>query len=155
MNKIAALEQPNMQKALWNYSCRLELPSSNEFVGPVMSFFCTLLENTGIEEMEISNVVTAIIEAMANAVNHGNHLDPAKKTTISVSMRDTALSVEIQDEGDGFDLHSIPDPTAPENLLELSGRGIFLIKTFMDTVTFDFTRQGTRIIMEKTFLPQR
>ena len=129
----------------------MELPSSTEFVGPLMGFFQTLLKNRGMEETQISNVVTAIVEAVANAVTHGNHADINKKTTLIVSMGAQLLKVEVWDEGEGFDPDSIPDPLAPENIMNLTGRGIFLIKSFMDSVAFDFSHKGTRLVMEKEF----
>lgn len=128
---------------------RLELPSSTEFVGPLMSFLHTLLKNRGIDQTLTTNIVTAIVEAVGNAMMHGNHADAAKMTTILISIGNDSLHVEIQDEGEGFDLESLPDPLAPENIMNLSGRGIFLMKSFMDSVDFEFSGTGTRLMMDK------
>jgi serine/threonine-protein kinase RsbW len=130
---------------------RIELPSNTEFVGPLMNFLNTLLKNMGVEDTVISNVVTAVIEAVANAMKHGNRSDLSKKVTVIIYLMEKTMRVEIQDEGAGFDLDIIPDPLAPENLTKLTGRGIFLMKSFMDKVAFDFTDQGSRIMMEKKF----
>ncbi len=148
MSNTAFFPQPATHQL---QALKLELPSSTEFVGPLMSFFYTLLKNRGMEEILISNIVTAIIEAVANAMTHGNQSDIHKKTTLIVSMRENSLHVEVLDEGEGFDLDTLPDPLAPENIMKLSGRGIFLIKSFMDSVDFDFSGKGTRLVMGKDF----
>ena len=127
------------------------IPSSAEFVGPIMSFLYALFKNKGIEENVVSNVVTSVIEAIANAINHGNKADLTKKIAISVCVDRNKLNIEVQDEGEGFDVTMLPDPLAPENLLKPYGRGIFLIKAFMDTVDFDFDGKGAKLIMKKVF----
>jgi serine/threonine-protein kinase RsbW len=127
------------------------IPSSKEFVGPIMSFLYALFKNKGIEETVVSNVVTSVIEAVANAINHGNRADLNKKIEISVCVDRNKLNIEVQDEGEGFDVTKLPDPLAPENLLKPTGRGIFLIKAFMDNVDFDFKGKGAKLIMEKVF----
>ena len=128
---------------------RIEIPSSTDLVGPVMSFFYTLLKNQEIDETIISNVATALIEAIANAITHGNRGNIQKKVGILAYVNGANLCIEVQDQGNGFDLDTIPDPLAPENLMKPSGRGIFLIRSFMDKVIFDFQGQGTRLIMNK------
>jgi len=127
------------------------IPSSIEFVGPVMSFLYALFKNKGIEETVVSNVVTSVIEAVANAINHGNKADVTKKIAISIYVDKNHLNIEVQDEGNGFDVTTLPNPLAPENLLKPCGRGIFLIKSFMDNVDFDFNGNGTKLIMQKVF----
>ena len=147
MSKVISFPQPAPQVQ----ELRIELPSNTEYVGPLTSFFSTLFKNKGMEEALISNVVTAIIEAVANAMKHGNQSDIEKKTTIIVLIGEGSLHVEILDEGQGFDLATIPDPLSPENVMNLTGRGIFLIKSFMDSVDFDFSGKGTRLVMGKEF----
>jgi len=127
------------------------IPSSTEFVGPIMSFLYALFKNKGIEQNVVSNVVTSVIEAVANAINHGNRADINKRIAISVCVDRNILNIEVQDEGKGFDVADIPDPLAPENLLKPCGRGIFLIRAFMDKVDFDFRDNGAKLIMEKVF----
>ena len=127
------------------------IPSSTEFVGPIMSFLYALFKNKNIEEPAVSNVVTSVIEAVANAITHGNNADINKKIEIIIYVHQKSLRIEVQDEGKGFRVNSLPNPLAPENLLKPCGRGIFLIKSFMDSVEFDFKRKGTRLIMKKEF----
>lgn len=147
MNSVISFTKPETQIQ----ELRFELPSTTDLVAPLMSFFYTLLKNKGVDEATISNVVTAIIEAVANAMTHGNRSDIRKTTTLTVYMDEDSISVEVQDEGDGFDPEIVADPVAPENVMKPTGRGIFLMRSFMDKVDFDFHGKGTRIIMEKEF----
>jgi serine/threonine-protein kinase RsbW len=127
------------------------IPSSIEYVGPIMSFLNALFRNKGIDDAVVANVVTSVIEAIANAITHGNHSDLHKKIDILIAAHQNILNIEVQDEGNGFDVATLPNPLTPENILKTSGRGIFLIKAFMDSVAFDFSGIGTRLIMKKVF----
>jgi len=88
-------------------------------------------------------------EAAANAVIHGNRYDPEKRVTATFEISDSALTIKLADQGDGLDPDTIPDPLAPENLLRSSGRGVFLMRTFMDEVHFRRLAPGTEICMIK------
>lgn len=91
---------------------------------------------------------TALREAMANAVRHGNRQDPAKSVRVECRIDGTEVTIRVEDEGDGFDTADIPDPTDPDNLLRPSGRGIFYMRQFMDRVEFDRTASGgTAVVM--------
>ncbi len=129
----------------------ISIPSSTEFVGPIIKFFYTLFTNKGIEESVVSNVVTSVIEAVGNAITHGNKEVSNKTVSILIQVNRNTINIIVQDEGEGFDVESLPDPIAPKNLLNPCGRGIFLIKNLMDNVMFDFSDKGTTIIMEKVF----
>ncbi len=91
----------------------------------------------------------AVREATVNAVLHGNRYDPAKRVTVSFESTAEALTIAVRDEGPGLDPATLPDPLAPENLLKQSGRGIFLIRTFMDEIHFRNLSPGTEITMIK------
>ena len=86
-------------------------------------------------------------EATANAIVHGNKLDPNKIVLVKMIVEDDKVTVIIKDEGSGFDLDSIPDPTTPENLLKDSGRGIHIMKTFLHDLQYNFTEDGTEVIL--------
>ncbi len=88
-------------------------------------------------------------EAAANAVIHGNKYDPAKHVTATFEITDSALTIKIADQGEGLDPETIPDPLAPENLLRASGRGVFLMRAFMDEVHFRRLTPGTEIALIK------
>lgn len=106
----------------------ITIPSSTEFVGPVVNFFDALLVDTGLEKLAVSNVVTAVIEAVGNAIVHGNHSDKNKKVDIALKIHDNTLRLEVQDQGHGVNINELPDPLAPENLLKPCGRGIFSLR---------------------------
>ena len=103
----------------------------------------------GIDEDTRSGVSMAVREAMINAVLHGNNYDPAKRVNLTLEQNGKELIVTITDEGRGFVPEEVPDPLAPENLLKESGRGIFLMRAFMDEVRFRKLNPGTEIILIK------
>lgn len=88
-------------------------------------------------------------EAAANAVMHGNQYDSTKRVTATFEVSATALTIKIADQGVGLDPDAIPDPLAPENLLRSSGRGVFLMRAFMDEVHFRNLNPGTEISLVK------
>jgi len=82
------------------------------------------------------NVLVATMEATNNAIIHGNRSDPEKKVRIEIKMVNKELMVHIEDQGKGFDHMNIPDPTAPENLEKINGRGIFLMERLSDEILY-------------------
>lgn len=83
------------------------------------------------------NILVAVVEAVNNAILHGNKANPQKHVTVRFNMANRELYFKVIDEGEGFDYDSIPDPTLPENLEKPFGRGIFLIKHLADEVQFN------------------
>jgi len=93
-------------------------------------------------------LITALREAMANAVRHGNKQDPERDVRVCLAIDNSTVTIRIEDDGEGFDPTNLPDPTAPENLLRPSGRGIFYMRQFMNSVEFSATRAGgTAVVM--------
>lgn len=83
------------------------------------------------------NISVCVIEAVSNAIQHGNSNDVTKIVLLDYKVKDSTLVFTISDEGNGFDLDSVPDPTLPENLENIKGRGIFLIRNLADKITFE------------------
>ena len=110
------------------------LDSSLESVNKVEETAEQMAKKAGIDEDEVFRVAMAVREAAVNAVLHGNSYDPDKRITASFENTGDALVIRIADQGKGLDPDTLPDPLAPENLLRGSGRGIFLIRSFMDEV---------------------
>jgi len=103
----------------------------------------------GFDEDTRGGISMAVREGMINAVLHGNAYDPAKRVNLTFEQSGPELIVTIADEGKGFMPEEVPDPLAPENLLKQSGRGIFLMRTFMDEVRFRKLNSGTAITLIK------
>ena len=103
----------------------------------------------GFHEGDAEEIATAVREATVNAVLHGNRCDPHKHITLRFEVAPKEFTVRVRDEGEGLDTAVIPDPLAPQNLLKESGRGIFLIRAFMDEVRFRNMNPGMEITMIK------
>jgi serine/threonine-protein kinase RsbW len=101
------------------------------------------------DEDERHRISMAVREAAVNAVLHGNAYDPKKKMTISFENTGGSLVITIADQGRGLKEEELPDPLAEDNLLKQSGRGIFLIRSFMDEVRFRDLEPGTEITLVK------
>jgi serine/threonine-protein kinase RsbW len=91
-----------------------------------------LAQRAGFGEEDLMKIGMAVRESMVNAVVHGNRYNAHKKVRFSAGHNKERFTVRIADEGEGFDYENVPDPLAPENLMRTSGRGIFLIRSFMD-----------------------
>ena len=103
----------------------------------------------GFDEDTRSGVAMAVREGMINAILHGNAYAPDKRVNLSFEQNGREMIVTISDEGHGFVPEEVPDPLAPENLLKQSGRGIFLMRAFMDEVRFRKLEPGTEITLIK------
>ena len=106
-------------------------------------------QRAGFDEDTASNLAMVTREAAVNAIVHGNQYDGGKSVTATFSLSEEALTIQVADQGAGLDPASIPDPLAPENLLRTSGRGVFLMRAFMDEVHFRQLSPGTEITMIK------
>jgi serine/threonine-protein kinase RsbW len=124
-----------------------ELPSTISTMHSVLDYLMKRVEKVGVINPEQSNLFIALDEAFVNAVKHGNKFDANKlvKICAEVSVKEARFTVE--DEGDGFDVNAIPDPTNPENLFKTSGRGVMFIYNIMDEVKYN--ERGNRLTMVK------
>jgi serine/threonine-protein kinase RsbW len=125
------------------------LDSTLESVDSAEELATKMAERAGLEDEDLMKIGMAVRESMVNAVVHGNRYNANKKVRFSVAHTTDRFTIRIADEGEGFDVESLPDPLAPENLLRTSGRGIFLIRSFMDE--FDI-RRGDAGGMEVTLV---
>ncbi len=89
------------------------------------------------------NILIATIEAANNAILHGNKLDENKRVNIKFKIEDKFLKIVVKDQGPGFDYQHIPDPTAPENIEKINGRGVFLMERLSDKIVF--TENGSQV----------
>lgn len=125
------------------------LDSTLDSVNMVEQTADQLAAKIGFEEDERHKITMSVREAAVNAVLHGNAYDPAKKIIVSYETTPDTLAITITDEGKGLSEQDIPDPLAEENLLKTSGRGIFLIRSFMDEVRIRDLQPGTEITLVK------
>jgi serine/threonine-protein kinase RsbW len=125
------------------------LDSTLETVNNAEETATRMATDAGFADEEIMKISMAVREAAVNAVLHGNAYDPGKKVTLAFELTARDLIITIRDQGKGLDLSKVPDPLAPENLLKTSGRGIFLIRSFMDVVEIHPSQTGTELKMIK------
>ena len=95
-------------------------------------------------------VRVVLCEALANAIVYGNKFDPAKRVEVAVEVEDEILTLHVRDEGEGFDPALIPDPTTPDRLKNIDGRGLFLIQQLVDEVHHNDTGNAICMIMHRT-----
>ena len=124
-----------------------EVPSLISLMGDILNYLMKRVEKLGVIDPEQSNLFVALDEAFVNAVKHGNKFDSGKLVRVTVDISPDRASFTIEDEGDGFDVEAIPDPTNPENLFKTSGRGVMFIYNIMDEVSYN--QRGNRLTMVK------
>jgi len=116
----------------------LQLPSRIDSITTLENFIDTLRGKYSFSDEVYANVLTCLSEATVNAIIHGNKENPNKKVYINLEViEEKRLIFTISDEGNGFNFNNLPDPTAPENLENLTGRGVFIIKRLADQCIFN------------------
>jgi len=110
-----------------------------------------LWQARGMSDMDLPDMQLALEEGLANAIKHGNKMDPDKQVTVECFLNEDVVRVVIKDEGRGFNLDEVPDPTLPENLDKPSGRGVMLMKAFMDDVIYNDIGNQLTFIKRCTF----
>ncbi len=129
------------------WSTEVHIPSSYTAGKPVIDRLLDELQRANWPETDVFGVHLAVEEALINAIRHGNRMDNSKRVRIAYRLLPDRLSIEIVDEGAGFDPDCVPDPTRPENRQCPSGRGVLLMRNFMSRV--EFSDRGKRVVMEK------
>ena len=122
---------------------KIEIPSLSDNIRIIESFIDNAKDRFNLTDDIYGNIMVAVTESVNNAIHHGNKDDKDKNVKIALSLNGSTLKFTIEDEGEGFDYHSLPDPTAPENIAKPGGRGIFLMKNLCDEVKF---RDNGRIV---------
>jgi serine/threonine-protein kinase RsbW len=135
--------------AMTEHRVTYTLDSTLETVDSAETTATRIAVEAGFGDDEVMQISMAVREAAVNAVLHGNAYDPGKKVTLEFERTGRDLVITISDQGKGLDPAKIPDPLAPENLMKTSGRGIFLIRSFMDEVQIHPSQTGTEIKLVK------
>ena len=115
----------------------LQLPSKLDSITQLESLVEEIADRYQISEDTFANMMTCLNEVVTNAIIHGNRSDAEKKVIINAEIDGRRSIWTITDEGDGFDYINLADPTAPENLENLAGRGVFIVKHLADQCVFN------------------
>lgn len=132
---------------------RLTVPSRLDLLSIVDKVLEGIADLMGFEEDDRDSVAISVLEAGTNAIQHGHAHDAARVVEMVFSLHPDELVVDVYDGGQGFQPEVIEDATAPENILKERGRGIFIMRSMMDEVTFEFTDGGTRCRLIKKRRP--
>ena len=122
---------------------KIQIPSLVENIRVVESFIDNSKDTFHIDDDIYGNIMVAVTEAVNNAIRHGNKFDKDKNVFLSLFVEPDRVKFEVEDEGAGFDFDNLMDPTAPENIENPGGRGIFLIRHLADEV--EFTKDGRHV----------
>lgn len=125
----------------------VQIPSDTGRGLEVQEDIVALMEKYEYSMRDIFAMRLALEEAVTNAIRHGNQSDPNKTVTIEVEVGVDKMHVEIEDEGDGFDPGDVPDPTADDFIDRPTGRGLLLMKAYLNS--FEYTNSGRRLRMER------
>jgi serine/threonine-protein kinase RsbW len=129
----------------------LEINSDPNKLPLVEEFLEDISAGTNLGKARLNNLLLAVNEAISNAMIHGNKASTEKKVSLKVEIYEDALKVYIKDEGKGFNPEEVPDPTSPENIFRDSGRGLYIMKSCMDEVSYNFTPEGTELVLSMKF----
>ena len=126
----------------------LILPSELESLERVDEASIRCAMHAGLDEWQSTEVAIAVVEAVTNAIMHGNRQDDSKVVRVQFACVPGEIKVMVRDEGGGFDVACLLDPTDPNRCMRCSGRGIYIMRHVMDTVEFDMSN-GTTVTMTK------
>lgn len=125
----------------------IEIESDPNNLITVEEFVNYFAKDLGLNEEQLATLLLAVTEATTNAIIHANNCDKTKLVKVDVTVQNSKLIIKVIDEGTGFDPSEIPDPTQPENILKDSGRGMYLMKVYMDDLKYNVTPEGTETIL--------
>ena len=129
----------------------LEIESTPNNLITVEEFVNYFAVDLGLDREKINGLLLAVTEATTNAIIHGNKNNKLKMVRIYVYVDGSTITIKIKDEGQGFDPSIVPDPTDAENLLKDSGRGLYLMRIYMDGLSYNHTPEGTETILTLKF----
>ena len=124
-------------------------PSSIEHLDQIERISSEIARRAGFAPSTVDDISIALTELVNNAIHHGNKDDTDKTVTVTFTLTEEALRIAIRDEGEGFQREKLNNPLHPENLMADNGRGIYLVEALMDEVRYNFSDQGTEVIIIK------
>lgn len=124
-----------------------EIPSDPELLPVAEEYILNIAREVHLDKDKFNNLTLAFSEAAANSIVHGNKCDKNKIVKITVKIDDEKMTISLLDQGEGFNLDEVPDPTKPENILKDHGRGIHIMRSFLLDLSYNFTPEGTETIL--------
>ena len=124
----------------------LELQSDPRNIREIERFVDQIVSRYRLSPDLHGNLLISLTEAVNNAIIHGNRRDKSKKVSIRLKKLKDSIAVSVTDQGRGFDYRSLPDPTAPENLTRIGGRGVFLMRQLSDRISY--ANNGTTVELQ-------
>ncbi|MFO7940173.1 MAG: ATP-binding protein [Bacteroidales bacterium] len=121
----------------------INIPSKIESINLVEKLVDEISEESAINSEVYGKILIATVEAVNNSIVHGNKEDDSKRIDITFNVSEEKVSIFVEDEGDGFDFDAVPDPTKPENIENIHGRGVYLMQHLADEV--EFHGKGNRV----------
>jgi len=125
----------------------LKIPSDVKYVREVSSGILKWLEPWKLDDSALFDIRLCVEEVVRNAIKHGNNDDKSLKVLVNYWLEGARLIIEVEDEGKGFDLGKVPDPTIEENIMKGSGRGIYIVRRLMDEM--EFNDKGNKVRLTK------
>jgi len=124
---------------------RLRIESKLSNLGIVENVVDTITRDAGINKENYGKILVSVMEAVNNAIIHGNKSDEKKFVDIKIILENSSMSVTVEDQGQGFKPTDVPDPTEPENIEKVNGRGVYLMRRLADEIKFN--KKGNSVTM--------
>lgn len=128
---------------------RLSLPSRLDYLEIIDKVIDGVADQMEFDGDQKDEIAISVLEACTNSIQHAHNHDPALLVEVTFHVLPDRLEVTVRDQGQGFDVELVEDAGAPENLLKPRGRGIFIMRSVMDEVRFDFSGPGTACTLVK------
>jgi serine/threonine-protein kinase RsbW len=127
----------------------ISIPSNQEFLADVDLFIEGVLRGYKVDESVIADIAISVSELVNNAICHGNKSELEQPVKVRLERTNGKVEICVSDQGNGFKFESIDSPIADENLMKEVGRGLFIVKSLMDSVDFEVTPEGTTVVITK------
>jgi serine/threonine-protein kinase RsbW len=127
---------------------QIEIASKLSNLRVIENAIDNITAETGIGQDNYGKILIGTLEAVNNAIVHGNKSDENKSVVVVINLTNKNLEIEISDEGEGFKPSEVPDPTRPENIEALNGRGIFLMSKLADDIKFNRKGNSVKLIFK-------
>jgi serine/threonine-protein kinase RsbW len=127
----------------------ITIPSQEKFIATVDEFVEGFLKRHVTDESVIADIAISVSELVINAISHAGGKSPDQLIVVEIGKTNGEIKISVSDQGSGFNPDEIDDPLADENLLKETGRGVFIVRSLMDTVNVETSEQGTKVTITK------